>query len=105
MLFLDLRSSLETINNGTVTKRVILCATSRLYDPLDLPSPVIILSKIIFQTISKSELDWDDPLDLFLYEQWLNTVEDTRKVGVLELKRHYFHGSSSADLRSVQLHG
>lgn len=104
MLFLDLRSSLETINNGTVTKRVILCATSRLYDPLDLPSPVMILSKII-QTICKSKLDWDDPLDLFLYEQWLNTVEDTRKVGVLELKRHYFHGSSSADLRSVQLHG
>ena len=105
LLFLDLASPLETINNGTITKRAILGATRKFYDPLGLLSPVIILSKIIFQTICKSKVDWDDPVDSFLHEQWLKLVQDTRKVGVVELKRHYFRGSSSADLQSAQLHG
>jgi len=68
LFFLDLASPLETINNGTITKKVILGATSRLYDPLGLLSPVIILSDIIFQTICQSKVDWDDPVDSFLYE-------------------------------------
>ena len=105
LLFLDLASPLETINKGTITKRAILGATSKFYDPLGILSPVIILSKIIFQAICKSKVDWDDPVDSFLHEQWLKLVQDTRKVGVVELKRHYFRGSSSADLQSAQLHG
>jgi len=68
-LFLDLASPLETINNGTITKRAILGATSKFYDPLGLLSPVIITSKIIFQAICKSKVDWDDPVDSFLHEQ------------------------------------
>jgi len=50
-------------------------------------------------------VDWDDPVDSFLHEQWMKLVQDTRKVKVVELKRHYFRGSSSADVQSVQLHG
>ena len=38
LLFLDLTSQLETVNNGTITKRAILGATSKLYDPLGLLS-------------------------------------------------------------------
>ena len=69
LLFLDLASPLETINNGQVTKRAILGATSKLYDPLGLLSPVIILLKIIFQSIFKSKVEWDNPVDSFLHEQ------------------------------------
>jgi len=61
--------------------------------------------KIIFQTICKTKVDWDDPVDSFLHEQWLKLVQDTRNVGVGEMKRHYFLGSLTADLQSVQLHG
>ena len=39
----------------------------------------------------------------FFIKKWLKLVQDTRKVEVVELKRHYFRGSSSADLPSVQL--
>ena len=61
--------------------------------------------KIIFQTTCKSKVDWDDPVDSFLHEQWLKLVQDTKNVGVVELKRHYFLGSLTADSQSVQLHG
>ena len=97
-VLLSLDSRLETINNGTITKGAILGATSNFYDPLGLLSPAIILSKIIFQNICKSKMVWEDPVHSFLYEKWLKLVQDTRKVGVVELKRHCFRGPSSADL-------
>lgn len=43
-------------------------------------------------------------VDSFLHEQGLKIVHGTRKVGVVELKKHYFHGLSLSDLRGVQLH-
>ena len=105
LLFLDLTSPLETDDTCLITKRTILGTTSKLYDPLGLLSPVIILLKIIFQSICKTRVGWDDPVDSFIHEQWLNLVQDAKKMGVVQLKRHYFHGWSTADLRSVQLHG
>ena len=105
LLLLDLTSPLQTDNTCLVTKRVILGTTSKLYDPLGLLSPVIILLKIIFQSICKTRVCWDDPVDSFIHEQWLKLVQDAKKVGVVQLKRHYFHGWSNADLRNVQLHG
>ena len=105
LLLLDLSSPLETDNTCLVTKRAILGTTSKLYDPLGLLSPVIILLKIIFQSICKTGVGWDDPVDSFIHEQWLKLIQDAKKVGVVQLKRHYFHGWSTADLRSVQLHG
>ena len=59
----------------------------------------------MFQYICKIRVGWDDPVDSFIHEQWLNLVQDAKKVGVVQLKRHYFHGRSTADLLSVQLHG
>ena len=61
LLFVGLDLPLETINNGPITKRGILGATSKLYDPLGLINPVVILLKIIFQSICKSKVEWDDP--------------------------------------------
>ena len=103
MLLLDLTSALETDNTCLVTKRAILGTTSKLYDPLGLLSPVILL-KTIFQSICKTGVGWGDHVDSFIHEQWLRLVQDAKKVGVVQLKRHYFHGWSKADLQSVQLH-
>ena len=76
LLLLDLTSPLESDNTCPVTKRVILGTTSKLYDPLGLLSPVIILLKIIFQSICKTRVGWDDPVDSFIHEQWLKLVQD-----------------------------
>ena len=105
LFLLDLASPLETSNTCPVTKRAILGTTSKLYDPLGLISPVIILLKIIFQSICKTRVGWDDPVDSFIHEQWLKLVKDAKKVGVVEVRRHYHLGLSSGDLRSIQLHG
>ena len=44
-------------------------------------------------------------VDSFPHEQGLKIVHGTRKVGVVELKRHYCCGLSLSDLRGVQLPG
>ncbi|XP_068670957.1 uncharacterized protein [Montipora foliosa] len=105
MFSLNLASPIETNNGCPITKRSILAATSKLYDPLGILSPVIILWKIIFQSVCKSKMGWDDPVEMFIHEQWLKLTQDLKMVGVVQLKRHYFHGKSLSELQSVQLHG
>ena len=105
MISLNLASPIESNNGCPITKRSILAATSKLYDPLGILSPVIILWKIIFQSVCKSKMGWDDPVETFIHEQWLKLTQDLKMVGVVQLKRHYFHGKSLSELQSVQLHG
>ena len=42
---------------------------------------------------------------MFIHEQWLKLTQDLKMDGVVQLKRHYFHGKSLSELQSVQLHG
>ena len=83
LLLLNLTSPPEADNTCLVTKRAILSTTSKLYDPLELRSQVIILLKIIFQSICKTRVSWDDPVDSFIHEQWLKLVQDAKKEGVV----------------------
>ncbi|XP_068734548.1 uncharacterized protein [Montipora capricornis] len=105
MFSLNLASPIESNNGCPITKRTILAGTSKLYDPLGVLSPVIILWKIIFQSVCKSKMGWDDPVEMFIHEQWLKLTQDLKMVGVVQLKRHYFHGKSLSELQSVPLHG
>ena len=105
MFSLNLASPIETNHGCPITKRSILAATSKLYDPLGILSPVIILWKIIFQSVCKSKMGWDDPVEMFIHEQWLKLTQDLKMVGVVLLNRHYFHGKSLSELQSVQIHG
>ena len=105
MFSLNLASPIETNNGCPITKRSILAATSKLYDPLGILSPVIILWKIIFQSVCKSKMGWGDPVEMFIHEQWLKLTQDLKMVGVVQLNRHYVHGKSLSELQSVQIHG
>ncbi|UYV76911.1 K02A2.6-like, partial [Cordylochernes scorpioides] len=53
-----------TVNSlkDVYSKRQLLSDISRIYDPLGWLSPVIISFKILFQTLWKQDLDWDDPV-------------------------------------------
>ena len=50
-------------SNNELSKRYILRATAKFCDPLGLLGPIIVLFKILFQAVCKSQADWDDPLD------------------------------------------
>ena len=42
---------------------------------------------------------------MFIHEQWLKLPQYLKMVGVVQLKRHYFHSKSLSELPSVELHG
>lgn len=52
------------------TKRQVLSEIAKIFDPLGLISPVVVISKIVMQNLWISKLKWDDPLDEALMEQW-----------------------------------
>ena len=92
-LLIDHRSVLEKAQAGPFTKRRLLQAISRFYDPVGLMSPVLITGKLIFQERWCRGVGWDEILPDDLGRRWqtwaaaLPRVEDThipRWVGSIE---------------------
>lgn len=55
-----------------LTKRSIISEISRLFDPLGLIGPVILLPKLIIQELWKSQIDWDASVPMNMYTRWLD---------------------------------
>ena len=51
----------RNVDNAPLTKRVLLSATARFFDPLGLGSPIILPLKVMFQKACCQEIGWDDP--------------------------------------------
>ncbi|XP_062538935.1 uncharacterized protein LOC134207229 [Armigeres subalbatus] len=89
----------------TPTKRQVLSVIARLFDPLGLLSPVIVLAKTLMQKLWKSKMDWDDQLDGELLKDWTNFLDALplaedfrvkRRVVTNEAVRIEIHGFSDA---------
>ncbi|XP_058839198.1 uncharacterized protein LOC131694734 [Topomyia yanbarensis] len=106
-----------------VTKRNVLSQIAKLFDPLGLISPVIVLAKSIMQQLWDDGLGWDETLESKTLSRWmnfhqslvgLNEIQIPRCVVVPETIRVEMHGFSDASctaygaclyLRCIQLDG
>ncbi|XP_064475530.1 uncharacterized protein LOC135389409 [Ornithodoros turicata] len=52
------------------TKRTVLQAFARIYDPLGLIAPFVLRAKLLFQNLLKLHKGWDDPLERETKAQW-----------------------------------
>ena len=102
-LVMDLAAVLEKSPMETVTKRDVLAATAKMYDPLGLLCPVIVRLKIFFQELCRCKRDWDDPLQEQHLTEWKQMVGEMKTMEPVFLQRWYFsdHGQCS----SVTVHG
>jgi hypothetical protein len=85
VLFTDQRDVFEKACEGPSTKRKLLQASSRFYDPLGLMSPVIITGKLIFQDSWCRGVGWDEllPDDLGTrWSNWLKLLPDLREINI-----------------------
>ena len=77
---------LSEINvNQVWTKRTVLSAYSKLFDPLGLISPVAIIARVIVQTCWRHNIDWDEKLPdkiSYLWEKWLKALGDLPKLRI-----------------------
>jgi len=85
--------SLKGIHHRTTTmttKREILKDASKLFDPLGIASPVSVRAKLFMQKLWHLHVDWDEPLDAVVREEWTTIMDDIQKLSELALDRRYF---------------
>lgn len=85
----------------TNTKRTFLSAASRLYDPLGWVAPAIIVVKMMFQSLWKLQLDWDDALPSDFAKQWDEIHASLQQLQHVKIKR-WINTTRDCD---VELHG
>ncbi|XP_045774153.1 uncharacterized protein LOC123873362 [Maniola jurtina] len=56
--------------SSKVTKRLILSFTFKIFDPLGLISPCVILPKMLLQSLWLQKIDWDDPVPRDIQHAW-----------------------------------
>ncbi|XP_011858745.1 PREDICTED: uncharacterized protein LOC105556271 [Vollenhovia emeryi] len=92
----------STFSSGTVSKRAILSEVSRLFDPLGLLGPVIVIAKLILQSLWKAGIHWDESVPQELHTSWLKLKSQLPVVNQLQITRcAKFH----PDPQFAQLHG
>ena len=60
----------------TPTKRSILRLSAKIFDPLGFLSPFVTSIKMLFQTLCKSKVSWNDELEGYLLDIRVRLTED-----------------------------
>ncbi len=83
-------NNVTTSQSTSATKREVLRASSKVYDPIGFLNPVIVNAKILMQEIWKAGLQWDELLPPEMQEKWTNLVRELQTSTHLQLPRRYF---------------
>lgn len=110
-------------DTGKFSKRTALSDIARLFDPIGLIGPVIVLGKLFVQELWRSNLQWDEDMPPQMKERWIRfrtQLEDIKLVKIprkvlvstpTEIQLHAFSDSSTLAygtccyLRSVDKYG
>ena len=85
----------SNINNNATTKMEVLRASSKIYDPLGILTPVTIRAKILMQELWKGGYGWDEPLPQERQKKWLALSNDLDTATQTQIPRRYFLSSST----------
>ncbi|XP_062707822.1 uncharacterized protein LOC134288108 [Aedes albopictus] len=72
---------------SVITKRIALSDSARLYDPLGLVGPVIVLAKSFMQELWENKKAWDEPLEEDLQQRWLQFRSELAAVESIAVPR------------------
>lgn len=86
-----------------VTKRVILSCIARVFDPLGLISPFIIVLKILFQEVWKLGLTWDEMVPADIRQRFSTWSEDLLSLQEITIPR-CFVSLSWSEKQKVECH-
>ncbi|UYV61147.1 hypothetical protein LAZ67_1003576 [Cordylochernes scorpioides] len=91
------------LNFEVTTKRQLLSAIAKIYDPLGLLSPTTVLLQIMIQQLWKRKTSWDEPIESDIKSNW-NKFQ-TQLSCLKEIKIPRYLNSSSSEIEELQLHG
>ncbi|XP_072389396.1 uncharacterized protein [Diabrotica undecimpunctata] len=90
-----------TANNSRITKRHILSAISKIFDPLGLLAAVTITAKIILQDLWRLKISWDEVVPMNIHTKWSNYQSQLVNLNKLQFPRYI----TVSNFTSIQLHG
>ena len=88
-------------NAGKLTKRTILSKVSKIFDPMEWISPIIIQAKILLQGLWLLKVDWDAPLPPHIRRQWKLFVDSWYSVDQISIPRWTLSSPNS----TYEVHG
>ncbi|XP_062713268.1 uncharacterized protein LOC134290212 [Aedes albopictus] len=88
--------------DGPISRRIVLSDTARLYDPLGLIGPVVVLAKLFVQTLWRSSKNWDDPLGESEQQHWLEFRNSLDGLATISIPRW---AAPASVLVSIEVHG
>lgn len=89
---------LNSVTHSSVTKRILLSSIARIYDPMGLVSPCIVLVKILIPKLWFLKIQWDDVVPADIAKQWESNL---RSLNELKIPRCVF----CEHVNDVQVHG
>ncbi|XP_055522628.1 uncharacterized protein LOC129716819 [Wyeomyia smithii] len=92
----------EWPERSAITKRSVLSDAARLFDPLGLLGPTVLISKLFMQRLWALKLAWDVPLDEPLQRSWKEFCEDLEILRTFSVPRWAAPCMSETNL---ELHG
>lgn len=87
--------------DSNVTKRKILSAVAKLFDPAGWLTPVVIRAKMLMQQLWLEKIDWDQNVSPDTLTKWNNLLSDLSHVGEIVIPRWLQYSPTD----SVQIHG
>lgn len=85
-----------------LTKRTFLSQAAKLFDPLGWLAPAVIKPKIMFQSLWKEGIEWDEKISADLAQEWMTFREKLKYLEEILIPR-WFGFASSGFL--IELHG
>lgn len=89
------------ISTSVVTKRTILSAIAKIFDPIGFLAPIVVTARLLMQELWSIKLDWDDPVPNNIHFKWATFQQNWQPNFPITIQR-YVIPSNTVDL---QLHG
>ncbi|XP_055539094.1 uncharacterized protein LOC129726433 [Wyeomyia smithii] len=85
----------------TITRRIVLSDTARLYDPLGLIGPIVVIANIFIQSLWRKSKNWDDQLDVTQQQYWKDFRHSLNDLALIDIPRWV----SSSSPTVTEIHG
>ncbi|CAL1281440.1 unnamed protein product [Larinioides sclopetarius] len=103
-MFVGIQSLVDSLSNNENTKRHLLRAVGKIFDPLGLLTPFSIRVKCILQLLWLKKISWDAELPPDIRRMWCQWVSEVHHLSELQIPRYVLHTSVEESSGVLELH-
>ncbi|GBN23244.1 hypothetical protein AVEN_1015-1 [Araneus ventricosus] len=103
-VYFDVQNLVTFLSGRVHSKRCLLQAIGRIFDPVGFLGPFVLRVKLLMQEIWKLSLDWDDDLLECLSLAWNRWCNEVPGLGELEISRYLFSNMFDVGITKIELH-